>query len=163
MRLDLKQIAVEYYFDDLQYWKVPQIAAYALEEGYDEPALRRLAGLANRGRGDLRADDVSKIEIDSAFREMGIDPPITRDKAQLILAIQSAQRALNGGSNVFDEATYVRIHLCKLSDPPDALRSIVNLSEEAKNAPRAQWNRIEKALESAFAAFLRCQEIQGLE
>ena len=63
MRLDPKQIAVEYYFDDLQYWKLPQIAADALEEGYDGPALRRLAGMANRGGSDLRADDVSEIEI----------------------------------------------------------------------------------------------------
>ena len=94
---------------------------------------------------------------------MGIDAPISRERARVILAIQSAQRALNGGSNVFDEATHVRIHLCKLSDPPDALSSIVNLSKEAKNAPRSEWNRLEEALENAFAAFLRFQEIQGPE
>lgn len=163
MRLDPKQIAVEYYFGDLQYWKLPQIAANALEEGYDGPALRNLAGMANRRRSDLRADDVSEIEIDSVFREMGIDAPITRDKAQLILAIQSAERALNGASNAFDEATYVRIHLCRLSDPPEVLSSIANLSEEAMNAPRSQWNRIEGALQNAFAALLKCHGIQNPE
>lgn len=43
-------------------------------------------------------------EIDSAFLEMGVTAPITRDEARLILAIESASRALDGRSNVFDEA-----------------------------------------------------------
>jgi len=34
MRQDTKKVAIEYYFGDLQYWRLPQIAADALEEGY---------------------------------------------------------------------------------------------------------------------------------
>ena len=155
MRIDPKNLAVDYYFGDLQYWKFPRIAADALEEGYDGPALRRLAGLANPVSGDIQED-----EIDAAFREMGVDAPITEDNARLALAIKSAHKALNGDSNVFDEATYVRIHLCQLSDSPDALKRIVNLSKEARNTPRSQWSRIEADLVDAFEEFLMCHKAQ---
>lgn len=85
---------------------------------------------------------------------MGVDAPIAKDEARLILAIDCARKAVDGRSNVFDEATYIRIHLCKLSDPPDALKQIFTPSKEAKNAPRSQWSRIESDLKEAFRAFL---------
>jgi hypothetical protein len=104
---------LKYYFGDLQYWKLPGIAADALVEGYDGPALRSLTGLTNPVASDIRDN-----EVDSAFCEMGVAAPIAKSEALQILAIESAQRALDGRSNVFDEATYVRIHLCGLVDPP---------------------------------------------
>jgi hypothetical protein len=160
MPLDREQLAVLYYFGDLQYWKLPRIAVDALEEGYDGPALRTLAGLASLSSADIRAEDIRADEINSAFCEMGVNAPITKDQARLALATESAQKALNGQSNVFDEATHVRIHLCELSDPPESLRRIVSLSNEAKNAPHSHWGRIEVDLKSAFADFLMCQKIQ---
>ncbi len=150
MRIDPNELAVDYYFGDLQYWKLPQIAADALEQGYDGSALRRIAGLS-----DPVASDLQDIEIDAAFREMGVNAPISAVNARLVLATKSAQKALNGDSNVFDESTYVRIHLCKLSDGPDSLKRIVNLSREARNAPRSQWERIEADLVNAFLEFLK--------
>jgi hypothetical protein len=39
--MDPYRIAVLYYFGELQYWKLPGIAADALEKGHDGPALRR--------------------------------------------------------------------------------------------------------------------------
>ena len=93
---------------------------------------------------------------------MEVDAPITKDDARLALAIKSAHKVLDGGSNVFDEATHVRVHLCEFSDPPpDALRHIVDLSREAGNAPRSQWSRIEADLMDAFADFLRCHKAQA--
>src|SRR4051794_11217520 len=103
MRINPKRLAVEYYFGDLQYWKLPRIAADALEEGYDGPALRSLAGMLNPVESDMRTD-----EIDRAFREMGVHAPVSKENARVALAIESAQKALNGQSNVFDEATYIR-------------------------------------------------------
>jgi hypothetical protein len=85
---------------------------------------------------------------------MGVDAPISTDAARIALAIESAHRALDGQRNVFDEATYVRVHLCELSDPPEDLRRLVNRSNEAKKAPRSQWSRIEADLKSAFLDFL---------
>ncbi|UWZ83809.1 hypothetical protein [Occallatibacter riparius] len=82
MSIDPKKLAVEYYFGDLQYWKLPAIAADALEEGYDGPALRSLGGLASLSTGEIRAEDVQPGEIDSAFREMGVDAPISKQRAE---------------------------------------------------------------------------------
>jgi hypothetical protein len=85
---------------------------------------------------------------------MGVNAPISNDDARLALAIESAHKVLNGDSNVFDEATYVRIHLCELSDFPDALSRIVILSRDAQSAPRSEWSRIEADLRNAFSDFL---------
>lgn len=156
MRIDPNELAADYYFGDLQYRKLPRIAANALEQGYDGAALRRIAGLT-----DPVASDLQDTEIDAAFREMGINAPISEDHARLVLATKSAHKALNGDSNVFDEATYVRIHLCKLSDGPDSLKRIVNLSRKARNAPRSQWDRIEADLVNAFQDFLKHQKDQA--
>ena len=78
--MDPNRIAVQYYFGDLQAWKLPRIAADALEYAHDGPALRRLAALADRSGSDLREDDLRAGEIDAAFREMGIDAPIPKEK-----------------------------------------------------------------------------------
>ncbi len=149
MQLDPNRIAVEYYFGDLQYWKMPGIAADGLEQGFDGPTLRKLAGLTNPV-----ASDISSSDIDSAFREMGVDAPISEADAQLALAHESARSAIDGQWNVFDAATHIRIHLCHLSEPPEALRKIVNLSKNAQSAPRAEWAQIDAALKEAFAEFL---------
>jgi hypothetical protein len=91
---------------------------------------------------------------------MGASAPIKKDVARLTLAIESAHRALNGESSVFDEATHIRIHLCELSDPPKSLSRIVNLSKEARNTPRSQWSRIEADLQTAFTDFPIGQQTQ---
>jgi len=45
------------------------------------------------------------------------------ENARLLLAIESAQKALTGRSNVFDEVTYIRVSRCELCDPRDTLNS----------------------------------------
>jgi hypothetical protein len=57
------KLAVLYYFGDLSYSKLPDIAVEALMAGFDGVALRKLAGLTNLVRSDLIPAD-----IDSAFR-----------------------------------------------------------------------------------------------
>jgi hypothetical protein len=88
---------------------------------------------------------------------MGVDAPISKDAARLTLAIESAKKAVNGESNVFDEATHIRIHLCELADPAPELHRIVSLSREAKNAPRVRWKTIEEELKIAMSQFLNTQ------
>jgi hypothetical protein len=150
VKLDPHKLAVLYYFGDLSYWQLPPIAADALELGFDGPALRRLAGLVNPVASDIRPE-----QIDSAFREMGVTAPIAKDVAQLALASEAAKRATSGESNVFNEATHIRIHVCELHDPPSELQRIVVLSEESEHAPRGKWEELEKDLRDAFADFLR--------
>jgi len=98
--------------------------------------------------------EIPQAEIDAAFREMGVIAPIPRQEARLILAAESARRATSGVSNVFDEATHIRIHLCELKDPPDELRRIVDLSKEAKVAPRDKWELLEHELRHAMSEFV---------
>jgi hypothetical protein len=149
MSFNPNRLAVLYYFGDLSYWKLPKIAADALEHGFDGSSLRRLAGLTNPVASDIQPE-----EIDSAFREMGIPAPISKEVARLTLATEAATRALNGQSNVFDEATHIRIHLCNFSEVPPELTRIVTLSKETKHAPRTRWDQLERDLTDAMSKFL---------
>jgi hypothetical protein len=146
------KLAVLYYFGDLGHWKLPDIATEALVAGFDGVALRKLAGLASPVESDL-----IPAEIDAAFREMGVDAPISKNAARLSLAAESARKALSGESNVFDEATHIRIHLCELDDPAPELHRIVTLSRDAKNEPRERWKAIEEELKMAISQFLSSQ------
>ena len=153
MKLRPRQLAKEYYFGDLQYWKLPKIAADALEEGHDGPALRILAGLTVvvEAEMDFR-------QIDAAFREMGVaDAPITRDQARLFLTARLAEGVRTGTWNAFDAAAHLRIHLCSLEDPPNELQELWTLAQEARNAPRRRWNDLETMLHQAFSDFLKNQ------
>jgi hypothetical protein len=149
VKMDPKRLAIQYYFGDLQYWKLPRIALDALEEGYDGPALHSLAGIVS----PIGSEMDWKL-IDSAFREMGIDAPISRDQARLALAAELAENTLNGTWNVFDAATHLRIHLCEFDKPPDELLQIFKLAREAQHAPRSGWKRLEQELASSFQEFL---------
>jgi hypothetical protein len=150
VEFDPNKLAVLYYFGDLGYWQLPAISADALEHGFDGRFLRRLAGMVNPVASDIRPE-----EIDSAFREMGIDAPIPKEKARLALATEAVQRAISGESNLFNEATHIRIHICEWRNAPTELRPIVELSAESEHAPRWKWKRLEEDLRNAMADFLR--------
>jgi hypothetical protein len=148
-KFDPAKLAVLYYFGDLQYWKLPAIAIEALSNGYDGIALRKLAGWTNPIGSDFHPQDA-----ELAFKEMGINS-ITKDEARLILAAESAAKALNGTSNVFDEATHIRIYLCELNAPPPELDRIVNLSKESKRGAKSSWESLENQLRTAMSDFLK--------
>lgn len=149
VNFDPNALAVQYYFGDLQYWKLPGICIEALEHGFDGRALRRLSGLVNPVQSDIRQE-----EIDSAFRDMGVNAPIPKEEARFVLATDAAKRALAGESNVFDEATHIRIHICELREAPSELQPIVALSKESENAPRLKWDQLEQQLRDAMSKFL---------
>jgi hypothetical protein len=151
---DPQRMAVEYYFGDLSYWQLPDICIQALEHGFDGRALRIIAGLVNRGRL-LTQTDIRSDEIDSAFREMGVNAPIPKHEARLVLATNAVRRALSGESNVFNEATHIRIHLCHWDEGPVSLQRIVALSEQSEHAPRWKWKLLETQLNVAMSDFLR--------
>jgi len=152
VKFDPTQLAVLYYFGDLDYWQLPAICADALANGLDGRFLRRLAGMVNPVASDIRPE-----EIHSVFREMGVDAPIPKDKARLLLATEAARRAISGESDLFNEATYIQIHLCDWNDVPPELRRIVELSAESEHAPRGKWKQLEQDLRDALADFLRHQ------
>ncbi|HEX4424901.1 MAG TPA: hypothetical protein VH079_05860 [Terriglobales bacterium] len=148
-KFDPNKLAVLYYFGDLSYWQLPDIFADALGHGFDGRALRRLARLVKPVERDIRPE-----EIDSVFREMGVVAPVPKDEARLTLATEAARRAVSGESNVFDEATHIRIHICNWNNAPPELRPIVALSAESEQAPRRKWKQLEQALRDAMADFL---------
>lgn len=152
---DPQAMAVEYYFGDLSYWQLPDICVQALERGFDGRALRIIAGLSTTPGRLLTETDIRADEIDSAFREMGVNAPIPKNEARLVLATNAVRRALSGESNVFDEATHIRIHLCHWDEAPASLQPIVALSEQSEHAPRWKWNRFETQLRAAMSDFLR--------
>ena len=143
------RLAVLYYFGDLQYWKLPEVAVDALMNGYDGPALRKLAGLNGVVESDLPVG-----EIDSVFREMGVAAPISKAEATLTLASEAVKNVLAGDENVFDVATHIRIHLHGAESPTPELRRIAELSAEASLAPRHRWSELEKELTAAMSSFL---------
>jgi hypothetical protein len=85
---------------------------------------------------------------------MGVVAPVPKDEARLTLATEAARRAVSGESNVFDEATHIRIHICNWNNAPPELRPIVALSAESEQAPRRKWKQLEQALRDAMADFL---------
>src|SRR5450755_520055 len=52
-------------------------------------------------------------------------------------------RALAGETDVFNEATHIRLHICEWRNAPAELKPIVALSEESEHAPSWKWNRLE--------------------
>lgn len=102
--------------------------------------------------------DIRQDQVDSAFREMGVNAPIPKDEARFLLAIDSAKRALAGETNVLNEATHIRIHICELHEAPPELQAIVILSERSERAPREQWNQLEKQLRDAMTQFLKTRK-----
>jgi len=154
---DPHAMAVEYYFGDLSYWQLPDICIQALEHDFDGRALRVIAGLVDRGRL-LTETDIRPDEIDSAFREMGVNAPIPKDEARLVLATKAVRRALSGESNMFNEATHIRIHLCHWDEAPLELQPIVALSAESEQAGRWKWNLLEERLREAMLNFLNTRK-----
>ena len=158
---DPHALAVEYYFGDLDYWQVPAICIQALEPGFDGSALRIIAGLVNlnpvRGRL-LTGNDIRADQIDSAFREMGVNAPIPKDEARLVLATNAVRRALSGESEVVNEATHIRIHLCDWDEAPLELQPIATLSAELEHADPSKWNLLEERLREAMSNFLNARK-----
>jgi hypothetical protein len=146
------KLATLYYFGDFQYWKLPELAINALVNGYDGVALRKLAGL--EGRRNIAESDLPSGLIDAAFRELGVDAPIPRDTAALILATEAVKGAIQGDGNVFDVASHIRIHLCGFDNSIPDLSRIVELSAEATRAPQHRWHALEEDLRAAMFSFL---------
>jgi len=89
---------------------------------------------------------------------MGVNAPIPKDDARLVLATDAVKRALAGETNVFNEATHIQIHLCELREPPPELQAIVALSEKSEHAASWRWKKFEKQLREAMTQFLNTRQ-----
>ena len=145
MGFDPVRMGVRWYFGELLHEDLPSICIDALENGYDGPMLRRLAGLAKPTSRDL-----TEAQVERAFHEMGVAAPVSERDCQLFLATETAQAAVAGTQNPFDAATRIRIGICKFKPEPAELAEIVRLSEESEHAPRWDWGRLEKRMTRAL-------------
>jgi hypothetical protein len=69
-------------------------------------------------------------------------------------ADNAVRRPLSGESDVVNDATHIRIHLCHWDEAPLELQPIVALSAELEHAARSKWNLLEERLREAMSNFL---------
>jgi hypothetical protein len=85
---------------------------------------------------------------------MGVAAPLSKEDATLVLATEAVKDVMAGEGNVIDVATHIRIHLCGSENSIPELRRIVELSVQARHAPRYKWNALEDDLRVAMSSFL---------
>jgi len=117
---------VRWYFGELHHEDLPSICIEAIEHGYDGPMLRRIAGLVKP-----TSRDVTDVQIERTFHEMGVAAPVSERDCQLFLATETAQAAVAGLQNPFDAATHIRIGICNFKPEPAEFAEIVRLSYQA--------------------------------
>ncbi len=128
---------------------LPAIAIEALEHGHDGPVLRRIAGFVKP-----IASDIAPKDVDSMFREMNIEAPLSMQQAQLALARETAEGVASNKTDPFNAATHVRIYICGLHGCPPELAGIVHLSRRAESVPRFSLEKVRDDLRRAFLSLL---------
>src|ERR1700761_6715838 len=99
--MDLERVAAEWYLGLYPPEKMPALAVWALEQGFDGKALRELAGLATATR---------KYEqglIEKALHELGTEPPPDAMTAGLKLTIPICEEIVSGTTNPYDGASHI--------------------------------------------------------
>jgi epoxide hydrolase 4 len=78
-KFDVHQVALEWYYGDFPAEHMPAFAVWALQNEYDGPALRELAGLKSATRSNE-----GKL-VERAFLELGIQPMTQQEAAKLLI------------------------------------------------------------------------------
>jgi hypothetical protein len=90
--LDVSVIAAFWYAGEIPNERMPTIAAELLERGLNSPHLGFIAGMQNP---KLTHPDIDE-DLNRAFRELGIDAPISVSTARLIAACHLAREVIDG-------------------------------------------------------------------
>lgn len=107
--------------------EMPSIAADLLEEGYDSPSLRRLAGETQV----TCSADVEEL-VAKMFQELSVPYPILGSEAREILTVQAAREVIAGKQNPWNAARLGVVavwdgtgsnsdELCEIAEIRDAL------------------------------------------
>jgi hypothetical protein len=121
--VELKRIADDYTLGRLLAEDLPAIAVRALEEGYDSPTLRQLAGAEGRDSGDLRTLFLK------ALQELGVQP-LSPAEAGLSLARSIADDVLAGSIDPYDGARRIWSEVYTRFPHLVQLRPFVGLASE---------------------------------
>jgi hypothetical protein len=98
--MDLDSIVAEWYLGLYPPEKMPMLAAWALEQGFDGTALRELAGRTNATYSDER--DL----IERALRELGREP-LDLSNAGRLLATLLCQQIVSGTTSPYQGASRI--------------------------------------------------------
>jgi hypothetical protein len=120
--MDLDLVAAEWYLGLYPPEKMPVLAVWGLEQGFDGPALRELAGRTSATRS--HESDL----IERALRELGKEPLDVSDAGQLS-AILLCKQIVSGKTSPYDGAARLwSIYNCCGS--PKSLIPFVGLASE---------------------------------
>jgi len=98
--MDLDSIVAEWYLGLYPPEKMPMLAAWALEQGFDGAALRELAGRTNATYSDERG------LIERALRELGQEP-LDLSNAGRLLATLLCQQIVSGTTSPYQGASRI--------------------------------------------------------
>jgi hypothetical protein len=90
--LDVSVIAAFWYAGEIPNERMPMVAADLLERGFNGPHWGFIAGMQNP---KITHPDIDE-DLDRAFRESGIDAPVSVSKARLIAACHLAREVIDG-------------------------------------------------------------------
>lgn len=96
--MNVDSVVAEWYLGLYPPEKMPAVACWALEAGYDGPALRELAGCANVTWSN------HQMLIERALRELGRDP-ISRGDAERMFAILVCHQIISGKISPYEGAS----------------------------------------------------------
>jgi hypothetical protein len=96
--MDVDSVVAEWYLGLYPPEKMPAVACWALEAGYDSPALRELAGCANVTRSN------HGILVERALRELGKEP-LSLGDAERLFAILVCRQIISGKVSPYEGAS----------------------------------------------------------
>jgi hypothetical protein len=123
--MDLDAVVAEWYLGLYPPEKMPLLAVWALEQGFDGKALRELAGLTTATCSNQRG------LIESALRELGKEPP-DLPNAGRILSSRTCEQIISGTASPYDGASriWAIYHRCGM---PKSLIPFVGFASEWEN------------------------------
>ncbi len=101
-RVSLNLLAAAWGCNDIYAEHMPAIAADLLEDGYDSPSLRRLAGEIDI----THRSDVAPL-VEKVFHELNVPFPMNEKQAKLILTRQLAREVFAGKRNIFVASSHL--------------------------------------------------------
>jgi hypothetical protein len=90
--LDISMIAAFWYAGEIANNRIPQVAAKLLERGINNAHLGLIAGITNPKIARTEIDE----DLDRAFRELGVNAPMSVNAAQLIAGRHLAREVSDG-------------------------------------------------------------------
>lgn len=127
---------------------MPIVAADLLEQGFDTPSLRRLAG-------EIQVSNSTDIEplVGRVFHELGVRYPLTERECRLITSRQIAREVIAGWRNAWTAASHLEIVVWNRTPGSPELEEIFGVLDEYDwdSPERRPLAELDSALVKGFA------------